>query len=129
MKCRVEIATAIMPGTKADESLLPLATTGPAIIHVSGVSAGPKKLPMFLVYVTSILLARKRGLQTVCSTLHQLMLSVACPQAIWSVQNGLGTFFGSQTGGRLSKREVTHGPQSRAERQKRKKKKKKKKGT
>lgn len=48
-------------------------------------------------------------------------------QAIWSVQNGLGTFFGSLSGGRLSKREVTQGPQSRAERQKRKKKKSKKK--
>lgn len=48
-------------------------------------------------------------------------------KAIWSVQNGLGTFFGSSTGGRLSKREVTQGPQSHAERQKRKKKKKKKK--
>lgn len=48
-------------------------------------------------------------------------------QAIWAVQNGLGTFFGSQTGGRLGKKEVTQGPHSRAERQKRKKKKKKKK--
>lgn len=56
------------------------------------------------------------------------LFSIQCAQAIWSVQNGLGTFFGSLTGGRLSKREVTQGPQSRAERQKRKKKKKKKKG-
>ena len=49
-------------------------------------------------------------------------------QAIWSVENGLGTFFGSQTGGRLGQKEVTQGPQSRLERHKRKKKKKKKKG-
>ena len=48
-------------------------------------------------------------------------------QAIWSVENGLGTFFGSQTGGRLGQKEVTQGPQSRLERHKRKKKKKKKK--
>ncbi|CAM9107710.1 unnamed protein product, partial [Ectocarpus fasciculatus] len=47
--------------------------------------------------------------------------------AIWSAQNGLGTFFGSQTGGRMGKKEVTQGPHSRVERQKRKKKKKKKK--
>ncbi|CAM9591597.1 unnamed protein product, partial [Scytosiphon promiscuus] len=46
--------------------------------------------------------------------------------AIWSVHNGLGTFFGSQTGGRMGKKEVTQGPHSRVERQKRKKKKKKK---
>lgn len=43
------------------------------------------------------------------------------------VDNGLGTFFASQTGGRLGKKEVTQGPQSVAERQKRIKKKKKKK--
>ena len=63
--------------------------------------------------------------------------SVECPrltsvpyrtQAIWSVENGLGTFFGSQTGGRLGQKEVTQGPQSRLERHRRKKKKKKKKG-
>ncbi|CAM9363904.1 unnamed protein product, partial [Discosporangium mesarthrocarpum] len=48
-------------------------------------------------------------------------------QAIWSVQNGLGTFFGSQTGGRLGKREIASGSGSRDERRKRNKKKKKKK--
>eukprot|EP00903_Cladosiphon_okamuranus_P019656 g18070.t4 len=46
--------------------------------------------------------------------------------AIWSCQNGIGTFFGSQTGGRMGKKEVTQGPHSRVERHKRKKKKKKK---
>jgi hypothetical protein len=32
--------------------------------------------------------------------------------AIWTVQNGLGTFFGSQTGGRTGLRELTLAPAS-----------------
>ncbi|CAM9123344.1 unnamed protein product [Choristocarpus tenellus] len=47
-------------------------------------------------------------------------------QSIWSVHNGLGTFFGSQTGGRLGRWDVSRGL-SREERRRKKKKKKKKK--